>query len=222
MIQYYQKFLEYLGNGIEKYSIESSNPSSSSYPVSQLQRKAQFRIAFALGKIDEFEKAILQLENVIREANEQGNDKNVIIALCNMGNLYQEWARVNVSQAVSLLDQSIEFYKKAIQKLPEEDIIQRIKVLTDLGDVKLLRHQKEREITSDNRTHLMEAIACYEKAQNLILQSRSVPFYDKQRVVAILEKLYLIQEDQSPTSRINEKIPSAEKQAVPINERTNQ
>ncbi|RJP19893.1 MAG: hypothetical protein C4527_26205 [Candidatus Omnitrophota bacterium] len=199
MAQLYESFLVYLDDLATKMIGVDPKYNYLTYPNSDDQRTSVLRIALAQSRLGRFDIAIEKLQNFVRRFRNNRND--VLSAMVDIGDTYQKWANVNTEQKPRLLNEAIKAYNEALGIVPEDDYEFRMKTNVGLGDIKYSLYQKGREEGNEEEAtpHLLEAIAYYERANDAVHASGSVPIKieDRHRVLKQLGDLYLIRGRES-------------------------
>lgn len=163
MIQYYEKYLVFLEKTADRMADAGAGRPHRAFPDAGRQQTALYRIAEAQKKLQRFDTAIESFKNFVNRFGGTGQGRD---ALMQIGNVYQDWAKINQEQELPLLNEAATAYTEALRQTPEDSPAARMRLYAHLGDVQFqkyqrsLRDQKPEEANS----FLVEATAQYEKA----------------------------------------------------------
>ncbi len=201
MAQYYESFLNFLDDLATKMVGVDPQYRYLSYPSPEDQRTAMLRIAQAQSRLGRFDIAIEKLKDFVKRFG--SNREDVVRSMVEIGDTYQKWANVKTDQKTALLNEAIKAYNQALDIVPEDEVGFRVKTNVGLGDIEYSLYQKNRDEGEEAEAtpHLLEAIAYYERAQEVIKNADSLPvsIEEKHEVLKQLGDLYLIRGREAGT-----------------------
>ncbi len=203
-VYYYEQFLEYLEEKANKTSeilsilpdteearAERRRYLSETFPDQELQEEALFNRGYAYWQLDEYNSAVQAYREYLNKFSGHQNAPQVRL---NIGRIYEEWAVANKENELELLEQADLAYNEAIEALPDDAHIEKMKLYEGLGRIKnaiFERHRKDNQKEAMENP-LMEAIAYLENAEEEARQAGdALSIDDKIRVFKSLGDLYL-------------------------------
>lgn len=163
MINYYQKYLEFLEKTASQMADIQPRQPHLAYPDINRQQTALFRIALAHKKLQHFDIAIEKLKSFAQRFGSTSAGRE---ALMQVGHVYRDWAKLNQEQELPLLNEAAAAYAEALQKTPADVPAERMRLYACIGDICSEKYQRSlaNQNPEEANSHLVEAAANYENA----------------------------------------------------------